>query len=87
MVTYHFQCTPENTAEDIRVPQFVLRPSIIWQLDKVCQRVLFKDERKLLVITCPVGDSGRDVQEDLKTYLPGYQLGSSRWACKCRARG
>lgn len=74
MVTYHFQCTPKNTAEDIGVPQFVLRPSIVWELDEVRQGVFFEDEGKLLVITCPVCNSRRDVQEDFETNLLVYQL-------------
>lgn len=78
ITTYHFQCAPKNTAEDVGVPQLVLRPSIIWELDEIRQRIFFEDEGKLLVITCPIGDSRRDVQEDLEPYLSDHQLGTGR---------
>jgi hypothetical protein len=66
---YHFQGASENTAQNVRVPELVLCSPIVRELDKVSQRVVFEDEGELLVVTCPVGDGGRDVEEDLEPDL------------------
>ena len=69
--SYHLQCTPQNSTENIGKPQLILSPSVIGQLNEIRQRVLFKYERELVVVTRPVGDRGRDVEEDPE---PNLQL-------------
>lgn len=66
---HHFKSTPQDPTEDIRVPQLILCPAIVRELDKVCQGVLVKDERELLVIARPVRDRRCDVEEDLESNL------------------
>lgn len=66
---HHFQRSAQHTAEDVGVPQLVLRAPIIGQLHEVCQWVLVKYQRELFVICRPVGDLGRNVQENLEANL------------------
>lgn len=60
---HHFQGPPQHTAQDIRIPQFVLCAPIVRQLDKVSKGVLVKDERKLVIVRSPVCDLRGDVEE------------------------
>jgi hypothetical protein len=66
---HHLQRTPQDPAEDIRVPQLILRPPNIRQLNEVRQRVLFEDQGELLAITRPIRNRRRDVQEDFESNL------------------
>lgn len=58
---HHLQGAAKDPAVYVGEPQLVLRPSVVWQLDKVRQGVLVKDERELLAVVRPVGDLGGDV--------------------------
>lgn len=78
--TYHFQRTPQHTDKYVREPQLVLCPTVVWQLHKVGQRVLLKNERELLVVARPVRDRRRDVQKYLEADLVRLiSLASPKW--------
>ena len=66
---HHLQGATEDPAVEVREPQLVLRAPVVRQLDKVREGVLVEDEGELLVVVGPVGDLGRDVQEDLEADL------------------
>lgn len=66
---HHLQRASQHAAEDIRIPQLVLRPGVVRQLDKVGQRVLIKHQRELLAVARPVGNGGCDIEEDLEADL------------------
>lgn len=66
---HHLQRTPQHPAENIRIPQLILRAPVIGQLHEVRQRILVEDEGELLVVRRPVGDGGGYVEEDFETDL------------------
>jgi len=66
---HHFQSAAQDPTEYIRIPQLVLCPAIIWELDKVRERVLVEDQRELLIIARPIRDRRRDIEEDLEPNL------------------
>lgn len=66
---HHLQRTPQHAAEDVGVPELVLRAAVVGQLDKVGEGVLLEDQRELLAVACPVGYGGCDVEEDLEADL------------------
>lgn len=72
--TYHLQCTTEHANQYVREPQLVLRAAIVRQLDEVGKGVLVKHQRELFVVARPVGNCGRNVQEDLEADLYACEL-------------
>lgn len=71
---HHLQRAPQHTAEDVGVPELVLRAPIVGQLDKVGEGVLLKDQRELLAIARPICYGGCDVEEDLEADLEAILL-------------
>lgn len=67
--THHLERPSQHTAEDIGEPEFILRPPIIRQLHEIRQRIIFKHQRELIVVACPIGNGRRDIQEDLEPNL------------------
>lgn len=63
---YHLQSTPYNTGQDIRVPQLLLCPPIIWQFHEIRQWILLKDKPKALPILTPACHYWRHVHENLE---------------------
>lgn len=66
---HHLQRAPQHTAEDVAVPELVLRAAVVGQLDKVGEGVLLEDQRELLAVARPVRYGGRYVEEDLEADL------------------
>lgn len=71
---HHLQRTPQHAAEDVGVPELVLRAAVVGQLDKVGEGVLLEDERELLAVARPVRYGGCDVEEDLEADLDATWL-------------
>lgn len=71
---HHLQRAPQHAAEDVAVPELVLRAAVVGQLDKVGEGVLLEDQRKLLAVARPVGYGGCDVEEDLEADLEATSL-------------
>ena len=69
MSSYHFQCAPQNSAEDIGEPQLILCPSVIRQFNEIRQGVFVKYEGELVIIARPIGYGGSDVEEDPESNL------------------
>ena len=65
----HLQRAPQNTTQDVGVPQLVLCSTIVWQFHKIGEWVLVEHERELVVVACPVRHLGRDIEEDLEPDL------------------
>lgn len=66
---HHFQCTPQHAAEDVRIPELVLRAAVVGQLDKVGEGVLLEDQRELLAVARPICYGRGYVEEDLEADL------------------
>lgn len=71
---HHLQRAPQHAAEDVGVPELVLRAAVVGQLDKVGEGVLLKDQRELLAVARPVCYGGCDVEEDLEADLEATSL-------------
>lgn len=71
---HHLQRTPQHAAEDVGVPELILRAAVVGQLDKVGERVLLEDQRELLAVARPVRYGGCDVEEDLEADLDATLL-------------
>lgn len=66
---HHLQRAPQHAAEDVAVPELVLRAAVVGQLDKVGEGVLLEDQRELLAVARPVRYRRRYVEEDLEADL------------------
>lgn len=67
--THHFQRTPQDATEHVRIPKLVLCSAIIWQFNEIRQWVFFKNQRELLIIRGPIRHGRGDVQKDLEPDL------------------
>lgn len=83
--TYHLQRSAYHTAQDIAIPQLILRPPIIRQLHKLRQRILLKHQGKRLRLpfhTLPVRHRRRHIQEDLEpNFTDDLRRLAERTAC------
>jgi hypothetical protein len=66
---HHFECSAQDTTEDVGEPQLVLGFAVIRKLNEIGQGVLVEEQRELLVVRCPVGDCGSNVEEDFEADL------------------
>jgi hypothetical protein len=73
---YHFQRSTKNSAQNVGVPQLILRPSIVRQLHEIGKRILVKQQAERLpsAITSSHTFSNpphrwRHIQEYLKSHF------------------
>lgn len=66
---HHLKGASQDTAINIRIPELVLRPSIIWKLHEIGKGVLVKDKRELIAVTSPIRDLRGDIEEHFEADL------------------
>lgn len=57
----HLQRASQHAAQDVGVPELVLRPAIVWKLHKIGKGVVIEHQGELVVVARPICDLRRDV--------------------------